>query len=63
MSKKCWNRLTDSLPADGDLVDWISLGGQEVTGGKKGPGKWLLPPNHDMCCLYEPVLWRESDES
>ncbi len=64
MSNKRWNRLADSVPNEGELVDWISPYGNEVTGGKKAPGnQWFLPPCHNMCCLYEPVFWRRSDES
>ncbi len=59
-----WKLPSEVLPADGDLVDWIAPGGQEVIGGKKGPGQlWFLPPDHGVYCYYEPVFWRESGES
>ena len=44
-------------PEEGQRVDWIAPGGQQVNGGRIKGGLWFLP-NGNMYCYYTPVAWR-----
>ena len=54
--------VSQSVPADNQLVDWIAPVGDQVSGGKYCNGLWFLPPNHNVYCYYTPTSWRPAVE-
>jgi hypothetical protein len=55
-----WIATEDEMPEAGQMVDWISPGGQQVNGGRfTGGAIWMLPDGH-LYVYYMPTLWRVS---
>lgn len=47
------------LPKEGQKVDWIAPGGDQVNGGTY-KRLWFLPGG--MYVYYEPIAWRPAEE-
>lgn len=59
-----WTMTDERLPERGQLVDWITPGGEQVDGGKFHGGMvWFLPPDHLVYVYYRPVKWRPAEGS
>lgn len=55
-----WHPVSESLPAEGVLVDTISDGGTEQSLRRKGR-LWFYP-DMSMYVYYTPKFWREREK-
>lgn len=57
-----WTPTDRELPKEGQRVDWICPGGEQVNGGTfAGGAVWLLP-GCGLHVYYTPVFWRPARE-
>lgn len=54
--------VSQDLPENNQVVDWVTSTGDEVSGGKFYEGLWFLPPDHRIYCYYKPISWRPAEE-